>query len=193
MNCGCGADSIGHDLQHEIPVGPQSSRRSQPFNANCERSLKCLCFHTLGTDRPNGRGVRLVADEFKAENDELLAQIDRQLAELDPDNKTEKKKINALNKDRATIEERLTKTAGLMSEIGGQLTEEEARRLILKKLYDIANSELNRYLNAEKRHLIAAVENLWDKYAVSSRQLENARSETLATLDGFLAGLGYCE
>jgi len=50
---------------------------------------------------------------------------------------------------------------------------------------------LNRYLNAEKRVLITAVENLWDKYAKSSRQLEDARGETLETLDGFLSGLGY--
>ncbi len=63
--------------------------------------------------------------------------------------------------------------------------------MILKKLYDIAHSELNRYLNAEKRGLIVAVENLWDKYAVSSRKLEEARGETLVILDGFLGGLGY--
>ncbi len=53
------------------------------------------------------------------------------------------------------------------------------------------SSELNRYLNAEKRGLIAVVENLWDKYAVSSRELESERGETLNTLDGFLKGLGY--
>jgi type I restriction enzyme M protein len=50
---------------------------------------------------------------------------------------------------------------------------------------------LNRYLNAEKRSLIAGVEKLWDKYAVSSRELEKERSETLKTLNGFLEALGY--
>jgi len=38
---------------------------------------------------------------------------------------------------------------------------------------------------------VAAVENLWDKYAVSSRELEESRSGTLKTLDSFLEGLGY--
>jgi len=33
--------------------------------------------------------------------------------------------------------------------------------------------------------------NLWDKYAVSSRELESQRAETLKTLEGFLKGLGY--
>ena len=108
-----------------------------------------------------------------------------------PQNKDDKKKITALNKDKAALEARLAKTDALLAAIGGQLTEEEARRLILKKLYDLASNELNRYLNAEKRGLIAAVENLWDKYAVSSRELERERAETLKKLNGFLEDLGY--
>ena len=39
--------------------------------------------------------------------------------------------------------------------------------------------------------LIAVVENLWDKYAVSSRELEAEREETLAELNEFLSKLGY--
>jgi type I restriction enzyme M protein len=35
------------------------------------------------------------------------------------------------------------------------------------------------------------VENLWDIYAVSSRELKRRRSETLKAPDGFLEGLGY--
>jgi type I restriction enzyme M protein len=36
-------------------------------------------------------------------------------------------------------------------------------------------------------------ENLWDKYAVSNRELEGRRAETLKTPDGLLKGLGYSE
>ena len=45
----------------------------------------------------------------------------------------------------------MAKTDALLASIGGQLTETEAKTLILKKLYDLANQELNRYLNNEKR------------------------------------------
>ena len=134
---------------------------------------------------------RLGGDEFKAESQELIRQVDAQLANLDNANKDDKKKITALNKDKAALQARLAKTDAILAAIGGQLTEEEARRLILKKLYDLARNELNRYLNAEKRGLIAVVENLWDKYAVSSRELESERTETLQKLDGFLEALGY--
>jgi len=134
---------------------------------------------------------RLGGDEFKAESLELIRQVDDQLAELDPKNKAEKTKVVALNKDRAALNARLAKIDAILAAIGGQLTEAEARELILKKIYDVVTRELNRYLNAEKRRLIAVVENLWDKYAVSSRELETERTETLKTLDGFLKGLGY--
>ena len=134
---------------------------------------------------------RLGGDEFKAESQELIRQVDAQLANLDSANKDDKKKITALNKDKAALQARLAKTDAILAAIGGQLTEEEARRLILKKLYDLARNELSRYLNAEKRGLIAVVENLWDKYAVSSRELEAERAETLKKLEGFLQSLGY--
>ena len=101
------------------------------------------------------------------------------------------KRLNALKKDRVVLEKRLAETDEVLAQIGGQLTIEEALRLILKKLYDIAFAELNRYLNAEKRALISGVENIWDKYSASSNQLEKARGETLEALNGFLTRLGY--
>ncbi|OGG55591.1 MAG: hypothetical protein A3F84_20680 [Candidatus Handelsmanbacteria bacterium RIFCSPLOWO2_12_FULL_64_10] len=134
---------------------------------------------------------RLGSDDFKAESRELIQQADAQLAGLDPKDKTDNRKITAINKDKETLVARIARTDAILSEIGGQLSEEEARRLILKKIYDIARTELERYLNAEKRVITQAVENLWDKYAVSSRSLEAEREETLKTLDDFLKGLEY--
>lgn len=134
---------------------------------------------------------RLGGDDYKAESQEMIRQVDAQLANLDPAKKDDKKKINALNKDKDVLEARIDKTDAILNAIGGQLTEAEARQLILKKLYDLVQQELTRYLNAEKRGLIQVVENLWDKYAVSIRQLESERTQTLKTLDGFLKGLGY--
>jgi type I restriction enzyme M protein len=134
---------------------------------------------------------RLGSDSFKAENRELIRQIDAQLAQLDSSKKADKRKINALNRDNTVLQTRLDETDIILNAIGGQLTEEDARQMILKKLHDMVNYELNRYLNAEKRGLIKVAENLWDKYAVSYRELERERNETLKTLDGYLRGLGY--
>ena len=138
---------------------------------------------------------RLGADDFKAETQSLVAQADARLTGLDPKKKGDKKTITALHKDKEALAARLSRADTVLETIGGQLTEieHEAKWLILKKLYDIANAELNRYLNSEKRALIAVMENLWDKYAISADKLESDRATTLATMGGFLTGLGYLQ
>jgi type I restriction enzyme M protein len=134
---------------------------------------------------------RIGGEELKAETTELMQQVTDQLATLNPNKKEEKKQITALTKDRAALEQRLTRVDGLLAEIGRQLTHEEAKMLILKKLYDWVKEQLTRYLNGAKRTLIALAEKLWDKYAVSSQQLEAEREETLKTLNGYLSKLRY--
>jgi type I restriction enzyme M protein len=135
---------------------------------------------------------RLGGDDLKAESLELIRQVNAQLT--DPNSKDKgDKKIVGLNKDKEALIARIAKTEAMLAKIGGQLSEEEARRLILMKLYDIAQSELGHYLNAEKRLLLRVVENLWDKYFVSNTKLESDRRETLKMVDSFLKGLGYVQ
>jgi len=134
---------------------------------------------------------RLGGDDFKAENRKLIQQVEERLTELDPKDKADKRKITALNKDKATLQARIARTDALLTEIGGQLTPEQARQIILQKICDIVRAELDRYLNMEKRGLISSVHNLWDKYATSMKALQASRNETLTQLDQFLSGLGY--
>ena len=134
---------------------------------------------------------RLGADDFKAETQALIAQAEARLAELDPKKKADKKIITALDKDTEALNVRLTQVEAVLQAIGGQISEADSRRLILKKIYDIGRAELDRYLNAEKRVLVRAVENLWEKYAIAADELENDRAATLTTMGGFFTGLGY--
>ena len=134
---------------------------------------------------------RLGAGESKAGTQALIAQADARLAVLDPKKKADKKTITALDRDKEALNARLARTDAVFKAIGGQISEADARRLILKKIYDIAHAELDRYLNTEKRMLVRVVENLWEKYAISADKLESDRATTLATIGGFLTGLGY--
>ena len=131
---------------------------------------------------------RIGAEGFKAENRELIQQNENQLLLL---NQRNTRKINALKKDITTLEKRIANTEAVLKAIGGQLTDDEAKLLILKKLSDLANTELEHYLNAEKRQLVSEVENLWSKYSLNSQRMEEARLATADRLDGFLKGLGY--
>lgn len=145
-------------------------------------------------DLENRLQLKLIgADDFRAANQDLINQIDTRLADLDPSDKVGRRTIAALNKDKVALETRIAKATAILVEIGGELSEAEARRIILTKLYDIAHRELSRYLNAEKRELVQATETLWDKYAISNRQLELAHAETADALGGVLSALGYLE
>lgn len=130
---------------------------------------------------------RIGADEEIADTAALLQQLEPLLLEAEND----KKRLTALNKDKARLQARLDSINALIVEVGEPLTEDEAKQLILKKLYDLMSSELARYLNAEKRALLAVLENWFDKYAVSMQALEQQRATTLTELNGFLTSLGY--
>ena len=134
---------------------------------------------------------RLGNQDYQAETQALIKQVAARLADLDPENKADQKKITALNNDKKALAKRIAHADALLARIGGQLSEEKARELILSKLYDIAHAELERYLNAEKRSLVLGVENLWDKYAASVEDIEKRREATTAKLKDFLGILGY--
>ena len=134
---------------------------------------------------------RVGSQDYQAEIQALITQDDARLADLDPQNKEDKKKITALNNDKKALAKRIAHADALLAQIDGQLSEDKARKLILAKLYDIAHAELERYLDAEKRGLVLGIENLWDKYAVSSRELEARRDATMKKLDLFMEKLDY--
>ncbi|MET0467086.1 MAG: hypothetical protein ABW007_28275, partial [Chitinophagaceae bacterium] len=128
----------------------------------------------------------------------LIAGNEREAAALNEKETTEgkeerakKTKLAKLAKDRETLRQRLEGLAGEFTAIGGMITLEEAKGLILKKLFDLVNNELMRYLNAERHALVTASEKLWDKYAIPAQELEQQRDVTMKELNQFLDKLGY--
>jgi type I restriction enzyme M protein len=129
---------------------------------------------------------RLIAD-----NEREAAALDEKATASAKEERAKKTKLSKLSKDRETLQQKLNRLAGEFTAIGGMITPEEAKNLILKKLFDLVNGELMRYLNTEKRALIAACEKLWNKYAVSAQELELQRDLTMRELNQFIAQLGY--
>ncbi|MBK9290052.1 MAG: type I restriction-modification system subunit M [Bacteroidetes bacterium] len=137
-------------------------------------------------------------EDEKEELRNMLKGKQEELSKLNNQNPTEKKEQNkrktAIKKCTETIAQIQQRMAGLeafLASIGGIITDEEAKTLILQKHNNLVQQELLKYLNAEKRKLIAGIEKLWDKYAVSSQELENERTETLNELNEFLTELNY--
>ncbi|MDD3375806.1 MAG: type I restriction-modification system subunit M [Candidatus Omnitrophica bacterium] len=69
--------------------------------------------------------------------------------------------------------------------------EEEAKKLILKKLFNGIQSEMERYLNAEKKKIVSIFEKLWDKYQVSLTDITNERDVAATKLNEYLTKLNY--
>lgn len=110
------------------------------------------------------------------------------------DKKTQTAYLKARQKVAAVVARLETDIQTLHDELkrmNGVITPDEARELILLKHNELVTTELNRYLLAERRKLLSTLENLWDKYAVSTADLEARRTQTLATLNDFLVELNY--
>jgi type I restriction enzyme M protein len=158
---------------------------------------KTLAEMLLDLDRKINIKCYGIEDE-KEELRSMLAGKHKELAALQTNTPTDKKELTkrktAIKKCTETIAKIQEKMAGLeafLASIGGIITDEECKTLILQKHNNLVQQELLKYLNAEKRKLIAGIEKLWDKYATSSQQLELARTGTLNTLNEFLTELNY--
>ncbi|HPO56492.1 MAG TPA: type I restriction-modification system subunit M [Ignavibacteriaceae bacterium] len=138
-------------------------------------------------------------EDAKEDIKNLLAHTQNRIEELEAQGEPEAKKgkaaytktLKALQSDSMKMKEKLKGLDAFLESIGGIITPEECKTLILQKHNSLVQQELLKYLNAEKRALIADVEKLWDKYKVTSQQLENKRKDSLDKLNQFLTELKY--
>ncbi len=115
---------------------------------------------------------------------ERIEQIDADLSqhnELDKELKTLKANIRQTEKKKDELVEAARE----------KITSEEARTLILERFDRLLHDEFDGYLRAYQRALIAAVENLHNKYAVTAKEILAERDEQAQQLNQFLVELGY--
>ena len=142
---------------------------------------------------------RYGVDDEKADISNLLAHTLKRIDELEKQGEPlalkEKpaftKMLNALKADSLKMNVKLKGLDSFLESIGGMITSEECKTLILQKHNNLVQQELLKYLNAEKRKMIAGIEKLWDKYKLTSKELENKRQDSLDKLNQFLTELNY--
>lgn len=71
------------------------------------------------------------------------------------------------------------------------LTPEQATELLLTILHHDMQAIVERYVAAQRKAVVAAFENWWDKYRVTLTEIERERDAAATALRGFLQGLGY--
>jgi type I restriction enzyme M protein len=127
---------------------------------------------------------------------QLVDKIDKKYKEVSKVKKTlknMKEELEGITKKDQKTKEEIKIKKGKVDFKRDSLTEEETKKLLLEKFYELISKQLKKYLNAEKRELIKIFENLWDKYTVSLESLNTERDEKVKKLDEFLKGLRYYE
>jgi len=131
--------------------------------------------------------LKALIKDLKTNNQDSIKEAEKWEALLKDIEKKEKEQKD-INKQIKQINDNLVKA---VEEKRNSISEEEAKELILDKIYQTAKQHLEKYLNAEKRELIKIFENLWDKYKVSLKELEADRDLEVKKLEKFLEKLGY--
>ena len=72
-----------------------------------------------------------------------------------------------------------------------KIGKDDARKVIVERLGKVLFDSYRQYLRADQRSCIAAIENLWSKYAVTAKQIEAERDDAAKALQAFLMELGY--
>jgi type I restriction enzyme M protein len=83
------------------------------------------------------------------------------------------------------------KREDLVASARAKISSDEARKVITERLGRQLSAGYQAYLRADQRACIRAIESLWDKYAVTARQIEDARDSATQNLKKFLVELGY--
>jgi type I restriction enzyme M protein len=118
-------------------------------------------------------------DESNGDDDEALSEAE--VKDLKAKLTAARKKLKAL---KAAVAARLEKAHS-------GLTPSDAQALVLDLLKADLKAVLDRSVTAHRQAIIAAIENWWDKYHVTLRDIERDRDAAKARLDGFLKELGY--
>ena len=96
--------------------------------------------------------------------------------------------VRALKSGIRSIEKRQNE---LVEAARAKISRKDARKAIIERLGRLLMDSYRIYLQADRRACIAAIENLWSKYAITVRDIENDRDATSTQLRRFLVELGY--
>jgi len=111
-------------------------------------------------------------------------RIEKQLAR----HKTLEDEARTLKAAIKTTEARKTE---LVERARLKISTDQARKAIVERLGEVLFNSYRQYLRADQQACVAAIENLWGKYAVTASQIEAERDNAAEELNRFLAELGY--
>jgi len=115
--------------------------------------------------------------------------------DADEENTVDEAQLKAWKKELATVKKQLKAkkesfAAHINAAVDG-LSPEQAADLLLTILHNDMRAIVERYIAAQRKAIVAAFENWWDKYRVTLTEIERKRDAAAKVLQGFLKGLRY--
>ena len=115
--------------------------------------------------------------------------------EAEDENAVDEAQLKAWKKELTAVKKQLkAKNDSFKQHIGTAvegLTPEAAAQLLLTILHNDMQAIVERYMTAQRKQIVAAFENWWDKYRMTLNEIEGKRDEAAKALQGFLKGLRY--
>ena len=141
----------------------------------------------VGGSQKDRNHLRADASDIEAEAIEKTTRIE----EIDNQLARHTALENELKQLKANIREVERKKDEMVAAARAKISEEEAKELILGRFKGLLVEQFDGYLRQYERSLVAAVENLWQKYAVTTKQILAERDREADQLNQFLKELGY--
>ncbi len=98
---------------------------------------------------------------------------------------------NQLKEARKRLKELQKKFIKRLHEARDALSDDDCRGLVLDILNEKLSGHLESYVTAHRQEVIAAVENWWDKYRVTMRDIEITRNKAAEKIDNFFKDMNY--
>lgn len=92
---------------------------------------------------------------------------------------------------KSTIKQIEARRDDLVEAARSKITADEARLIILERLERVLMATYESYLRAHQRECVEHITNLWNKYAITAREIETQRDAAAQELKRFLVELGY--
>ena len=133
-----------------------------------------------------------IPKDAEGEDDEATDVVDD---EADDENAVDEAQLKTWKKELAAVRKQLkAKQDSFTVHINAavdDLSAEQAAELLLTILHNDMRAIVERYIAAQRKDIVAAFENWWDKYRVTLTEIEEKRDAAAQALQGFLKGLRY--
>jgi len=188
------AEEESDKLNGVLPKAQVKAYKDQKKELNAELRESKKKQKAASQDEKRSMKAELDSAEYTTAIKQYNKEIDalqKDIVDIDSKLETHNELDKELKTLKAGIREAENKKDELVQQARAKITQDEAKELILLRFKQKLDKEYGAYVRAYLQGLTKAVENLWNKYSVTMKEILTERDQMAGDLDGFLKELGY--